>query len=105
MYFPHTYQKPTLAEWQQSNKEFSKHIDYNYHAADLLSLVKVSGKSHRSAGRISPCRTLGSLVLLGFLGLPHRRRPGKHGHPLPMAPRQPAAKEILLQLQERKPQL
>ena len=95
-----------LAECQESNKEFSKQIDYNYHAADLLSLVKVSGKSHCSANRISPWRTLDSLVLLSFsgllltalAGLTHCRRMGKHGHRLPMAPGQPAAKEILLQL-------
>lgn len=94
-----------LAEQQESNKEFSKQIDYNYHAADLLSLVKVSGKSHCSAKRISPWRTLDSLVLLSFsrllltapAGLTCLQM-GKHGHPLPMAPGQLAAKEILLQL-------
>lgn len=69
MYFQYTYQKPILAEWQEGNKEFSKQMEYNYHTADLLSLVKVSGKSHCSAKRISPWRTLDGLVLLGFLGL------------------------------------
>jgi len=71
----------------------------------MLSLVKVSGKSHSSAKTISTWRTLDSSVLLsfsGFLltalaGLTHCLWTGKHQHPLPMAPGQLAAKKTLLQ--------
>lgn len=107
--FQYAYQKSILAKWQESGKEFSEQIDYNYHTANLLSLVKVGAKSHHSANRTLCWRPLDSLVLLSFsgilltapAGLTHSFQTGKDGHPLPTASGQPAARETLLQLWTR----
>lgn len=73
-----------LAERQESNKEFSKQIDYNCHAADLLSLVKVSGKSCCCAWRIWRWRPRESWVFPHFSGSCCQLRqgsPAASGHP------------------------
>lgn len=95
------YLKSMLAKWQESGNEFSRQIGYNYHAASLLSLVKVSGKSHHPAHRILCWRPLDSSAWLSFsgtllpapAGLARCCRTEQAGHPLPTASGQPAAKE------------
>lgn len=72
MYFQNTYQNSFFAEVQESDKEFSKGRDYNYHAAYSLFLVKVSAKKVSALHKgFHLGQTLDSLVLHSFsvLGL------------------------------------